>query len=105
MKRILALVAIAATLSACTPDKLVADPTAKLTVTARKSTNKRYWVTLSDGKGATFEQVRVGGKRCRRGRSTLKVGTVIDARIQTWEREDKSRYRTVDKSSFRSKFC
>lgn len=106
-KRILAIALVAVAASGCSRGVLESTSNVSMTVEDRRSTSRRFWVTLVDQQsGARYEQVRVGSKRCRQGPSRLQPGQTILVSVDTYRDEktgERSRY--VDRQNLRTRFC
>jgi len=98
---------IAVALCGCSRGVLESTSNVSMTVEDRRSTSRRFWVTLVDRQsGARYEQIRIGSKRCRQGPTSLQPGQTILVSVDTYRDEstgERSRY--VDRQNLRSRFC
>jgi hypothetical protein len=105
--RIVMIATLAIALTGCSRGVLESTSNVSMTVEDRRSTPRRFWVTLVDQQsGARYEQVRVGSKRCRRGPTRLQPGQTILVAVDTYRDEktgERSRY--LDRQNLRSRFC
>jgi len=106
-RRILAIAMLAAAVSGCSNRVSDGSTNVRMTVEARQSKARRFWVTLVDDvTGERTRVTRLSGKRCRNGPENFHPGESIMVSFDLYRDEETGiRTREIDEGDLDRRFC
>jgi len=108
MKRsILSIAILAIAASGCSNSVLEGVAKVPMTVADHRDRTRKFWVTLVDKRtGERIEELRTGGRNCRRGLTTFHRGDTIMVSFRVY-RDDRTgkRTRLIDRIDLDDRFC